>query len=231
MTRIEQQQRDAEIRRVLLFVRAANRLREITTTNPLKVKLEWQPALVQPADPRHMVMSSVEVVEAPDRLVIDNLATRLRPFLMPKEGCYFLDIVGTLPKHIKVEGGPLTFAELESQWEAVLSDTTAPLPTGSTFGNAVATREGRLKVECEHVLLTGREALELLIYGELVHIDRQKEKKLLRIRESEIEPGYKVAVVSIIASLAYLIDVLRRYAEGFVNQLPAEEIERIESTA
>ena len=80
-------------------------------------------------------------------------------------------------------------------------------------------------------MLTGREALELLIYGELVHIDRQKEKKLLRIRESEIEPGYKVAVVSIIASLAYLIDVLLRYAEGFVDQLPTAEIERIESTA
>ena len=36
--------------------------------------------------------------------------------------------------------------------------------------------------------------------GELVHVDRQKEKKLIRIRESEMASGFEIAVISVAAT-------------------------------
>jgi len=60
---------------------------------------------VQLPNPRQRVMSGMKLVESVDRLVIENLATRLRPFMMPKEDCYFPSIVKTLPKHVRIEGG------------------------------------------------------------------------------------------------------------------------------
>jgi len=129
----------------------------------------------------------------------------------------------------------MTFEELATKWEVTLSDTTAPLPVGTTITNLVpgyvgeATKEGRMQLMVDYELLTGREVIELLLYGELVHIDRQKEKKLIRIHESQMAAGFEVAVIAVAASLGKLIDILRLYADGFIKQLPADVVERIEA--
>jgi hypothetical protein len=167
--------------------------------------------------------------------VIDALVTRLRPFMLVEEKCYFPYILKRLRPHLRVEGGPLTFDELGAKWAATLKNTTAPVPAGTTLPNVVpgytatALREGQMTLTFDNEVLTGREVVELLQYGELVHVVRVKEKKLLRIRESDMEPGFQVAVIAVIASLGYLIDVLRLYAEIFVKGLPAEIIESIEA--
>lgn len=228
-----EQQRE-EARRILLFLRAANRLHAFTTTHPLNMKLEWQPALVQPADPRHRVMSGLKIVEPVDPLVVVNLATYLRPFTLQKEDCFFPYIVKVLPKHVRIEGGPMTFEELSAKWKATMRETTAPIPAGTTWPNIVPgltaemMSEGRMKLVVEHEVLTGEEVIDLLLYGEVAHIDRDKEKKLMRIRESEIAPGFEIAVIAVAARLAELIDILRFYAEAFSNELGPELIRNIE---
>jgi hypothetical protein len=229
----ERQQLRAETRRILLFLRAANRLRELTTNHAFRIKLNMEPALVQPADPRQRVMSSVDTLEATDRLIVENAATRIRPFMMKKEDCFFPDIVSILPKHVRVDGGPHTFDELAAKWHNILNATGAPLPVGTEIHGIIpgyvaeATSEGQLKLMVEHELLTGREVIELLLYGELVHIDRKKERKLLRIREV-MPAGFQASVIAVTAALAYVIDVLRLYAQGFAAQLPADTIADIE---
>ena len=228
-----EQQRE-EVRRILLFLRAANRLRELTTTHRLHMKIEWELARVQPPDLRERVMSGMKVVERVDPLVIENLAIRLRPFMMAKEDCFFPYIVKVLPKHVRIEGGPMTFEELSATWKATLRETTAPLPAGLTWPNIIpgltaeSLSEGRMKLVVDHKLLTGGEVIDLLLYGEVAHRDREKEKKLIRVRESEVAPGFEIAVVAVASKLGQLIDILRLYAEGFVNQLPPEIIKDIE---
>src|SRR5687768_11513765 len=106
-TATQREQEHAELRRILLFIRAAQRLREITMKHPLFAKMEWIPALVQPADPRHRVLSGVKLGEHTDWMVVENIATRLRPFLMPNERCHFPYIAETLPKRVRIEGGPM----------------------------------------------------------------------------------------------------------------------------
>jgi len=232
-TAIERQQLRSETRRILLFLRAANRLRELTTNNAFRISLNMEPALVQPADSRQRIMASVLTVEATNRMVVENVATRIRPFMMKKEDCYFPDIVTILPKHVRIDGGPLTFNQLAAKWDSILNATSAPLPIGTKIHGIVpgyvaeATSEGTLQLMVEHQLLTGREVIELLLYGELVHIDRQKERKLLRIREV-MPAGFEAAVIAVTAALAYVIDVLRLYAEGFIKQLPEATIKDVE---
>ena len=228
------EQQRQEVRRILLFRRAADRLRAFTTTNPLNMKLEWELARVQPADLRQRVMSGLKIVERVNPLVIDNLATRLRPFMLQTEDCFFPYIVKVLPKHVRIEGGPMTFEELSAKWKATLRDTTAPIPAGTTLPNIIpgltaeSKSEGRMKLIVEHEVLTGEQIMHLLLYGELVHIDRDKERKLMRIRESEIAPGFEIAVIAVAAKLAELIDILRFYAEAYAERLPPEYIKDIE---
>jgi hypothetical protein len=183
-------------------------------------------------------MCDLKIVEGVDPLVIDNLATRLRPFMMPKERCFFPRIVELLPKHARFGGVPVaTFEALAEKWQATLKAATAPIPAGTKWTNLVpgfagnTTSEGRMQLVVDHEVLKGREVIELLLYGELVHVDRQKEKKLIRIRESDVAPGFQLAVISIAAELAKLIDILRFYAEAFVEHLPADVVERIEPEA
>ena len=189
-------------------------------------------------DPRNHLMCDLKIVEGVDPLVIDNLATRLRPFMMPKERCFFPRIVELLPKHARFGGVPVaTFEALAEKWQATLKAATAPIPAGTKWTNLVpgfagnTTSEGRMQLVVDHEVLKGREVIELLLYGELVHVDRQKEKKLIRIRESDVAPGFQLAVISIAAELAKLIDILRFYAEAFVEHLPADVVERIEPEA
>jgi len=233
-TKKHHQQRK-EVRQILLYVRAANRLRELTTKHPLKVKIEWELARVQPPDLRQRVMSGMKIVEHVDRLVIENLATRLRPFMMTNEDCFFPRIVKALPNHVLIENGPMTLEELSSKWRSTLSGTTAPLPTGMKLPNIIpglvaeSTTEGQMQLMIDYELLTGQEVIDLLLYGELVHVMPDKEKKLIRIRDSEMAPGFELAVIAVAATLAKLIDILRLYAESFVKQLKPEIISDIET--
>jgi hypothetical protein len=208
--------------------------RTLTTKHPLNMKLEWELALVQPPDPRQRVMSGLKFVERVDPLVFESLATRLRPFTLEKEDCFFPYIVKVMPKHVRIEAGPMTYEDLSAKWKATMRDTTAPIPAGTTWPNLLPgitvemMREGRMKLMADHKLLTGEEVMDLLLYGEVAHIDRDKAKKLMRIRDVGMGPGFEIAVISVAARLAGLIDILRLYAEAFVNQLPPETIKDIE---
>jgi len=149
------------------------------------------------------------------RWLSENLATRLPPFTLKKEDCFLPYIVKVLPKHVRIEGGPMTFEELSAKWQATMRDTTAPIPAGTTLPNIIpgltaeTMTEGRMKLIVEHEVPTGEEVIDLLLYGEVAHIDRDKEKKLVRIRESEISPGFEIAIIAVAAKLAELIDILR----------------------
>jgi hypothetical protein len=219
----------------LLFIRAANRLRELTTQHDLSVQLAWDDALVQPPNSGELIITNLKMLDAPDRLIVENLATRLRPFMLNDESCSFPYILKRLRRHVEVQGGPLTFDELAAHWNATLNGTTAPLPAGTKLPNirpgvsATAKAEGQMTITFDREVLTGREAIALVQYGELVHIDPAKEKKLLRIRRSEIEPGFRLAVISVAATLSRLIDILRFYAEGFIQQFPPATIADIEN--
>jgi hypothetical protein len=227
-------QQRAEVRRILLFVRAANRLRELTTKQRFTVEIELELARVQPPDLRQRVLSGLKTVERVDPLVIESLAIRLRPFMMAKEDCFFPYIVKTLSRHMSIENGPMTFDELSAKWKATLSDTTAPLSAGLTFPNIIpgytaeSLSEGRLHLMVDHQLLTSGEVMDLLLYGEVAHRDRDKERKLVRIRESQVGPGFELAVIAVASKLGQLVDILRMYAEAFVKQLPPEIITDIE---
>jgi hypothetical protein len=232
-SRSRQQQR-LEVRGILLFIRAAKRLRELTVRHPLTFKIEFEPAWVQPADPRKRVMVSMKLAERVDPLVMENLASRLRPFLLSKEECFFPRIVKALPNHVRIEEGPMTFAELSAKWKATLRDTTAPLPAGIRIPNLIpgytaeSTAEGRIKLMVDHQLLTGKEVMDLLFNGELMHRDRDKEKKLIRIRQAGMGASFDLAVIAVAATLAKLVDILLSYCEEFVKQIPPETIADIE---
>src|ERR1051325_10181208 len=86
----ERQHLRAEVRDILQFHRAAHRLRELTTKHVLTMKVEWGLARVQPPDPRHLIITDLKIVDGVDPLVIENLATRLRPFILSSERCSFL---------------------------------------------------------------------------------------------------------------------------------------------
>jgi hypothetical protein len=228
------EQRRSEVRDILLFIRAANRLREVTTKYDLDVMLRWEPASVQPDDPQQIVLDGMKITQMADPLVIENIATRIRPFMLNNEQCYFPRILKRLRRHVVIEGGPLTFDELAEKWNATLNATTAPMPAGTrvpqmaTGRIGTTMREGQMILTIDHEVLTGREVIELLLYGELVHVDRQKEKKLLRIRESEMATSFQLVSIAIIAALGKLIDILRVYAVAFIEKLPAELIEEID---
>jgi len=198
------------------------------------MKIEFELALVQPPDLRQRVMSGMKIVERVDPLVIENLAIRLRPFTMEREDCFFPYIVKAMPRHVRIEGGPMTFEELSAKWKATLRDTTAPIPAGLKLPSIIpgytaeTLSEGRMKLMVDHQLLTGGEVIDLLLNGEVAHRDRDKEKKLIRIRGSEVAPGFEIAVVSVAAALGQLIDILRLYAEVFASQLPPAAVSDIE---
>jgi hypothetical protein len=234
----ERQHLRAEVRDILQFRRAAHRLRELTTKHELTMKVEWGLARVQPPDPRHLVITDLKIVEGVAPLVIENLATRLRPFMLPRERCSFSRIVEILPRHAQFGGVPEgTFEELAARWYSTLNATTAPIPAGTKWTNIIpgfagkTPSEGRMTLMVDNEVLTGREVIELLLYGELVHVNRPKEKKLIRIRESDVAPGFQLAVVSIAGELARSIDTLRIFADLFVGNLPADVVQRIESEA
>jgi hypothetical protein len=218
--RIDSQIRRAEVRKILRFIRAADRLREVTTKHSFNTTLRWLP---QP-----------EILHAPDWTIVENLLAKFRPLYRDSEECSFRNIVKILPKHVGITGGP-SCADLERRWDEILQASTSPMPVGSKVSGVVegfdviAEAEGRMAIAFDSVELTGREAIDLSLYGELVHIDGPKERKRLRIRASEIEPGYKVALLGVLMALLQVVDQLRHYAQLFIDHFPAEKIEEIES--
>src|SRR5437762_24874 len=64
--------------------------------------------------------------------------------------------------------------------------------------------EGSLEIGFDSVKLTGKEAIDLSLYGELIHVDAAKERKLLRIADSFVSDGYRLAVMSLTAELVRL---------------------------
>lgn len=231
MSKGRERERD-DIRRILLFDRAANRLRELTTKYGLNVKVEFEHALVQPADRRQRVMAGMKIVESVDKLVIENLATRIRPFMLEQDHCFFPRIVKALPRYVRIEDGPMTFDELKAKWQSTLKDTSVPLPSTEwpNFppGITAQSSKGRWKLMVDHKFLTGGEVIDLLLYGELAHVKREQERQLIRIREVGMAPAFEIAVIFVAAALAVLIDILRMYAAAYISQLSPETIKDIE---
>lgn len=195
------------------------RLRDVWTEERFNVKLRLHP------DP--------EIVEAPKWVDVQNLLSRFRPIYLDTEDISFRSMLRVLARHIGVNPPGKTLEELERRWDEVLDGTTAPVPAGThTIGpgfTAVSQEEGRLEILFGGSTLTGREALDLSVYGELVHVDAAKERKRLHIQASFVEAGYRLAVMAVISSLVYVADTLRVYAEAFIATLDPATVKEIEA--
>jgi len=72
--------------------------------------------------------------------------------------------------------------------------------------------------------LSGREALELSIYGEMQHLDQAKQSKLKEIRETPaLDAGYRVALVCLAGQLLSTARELKGYANLVLHGLSPEE--------
>jgi hypothetical protein len=172
-----------------------------------------------------------EIVTAPDWTIVENLLAKFRPLYLDSENCSFRKIVKILPKHFEITSGP-TYAEIEQRWDDILQSRTAPVPIGSEMVHGglrvIAEVEGRQAIIFDSTVLTGREAIDLSLYGELVHIDAAKERKRLQIRASRIEPAYRCALLGVLTACLQEVDQLRHYAQMFTEHFPVEMIQQIE---
>lgn len=232
----KRQENRADVRRILRYVRAADRIREITTTVRMNATLEMEPvAHLWSASGGLIVRASGYKLNAiTDWMVIENLLAKMRPLYHDSENCSFRSVVKIMPKHVKITGD-ISFEELEKRWDAVLSSSQLPVPEGERILNvlpgydAVATKPGWMEIGFDGQPLTAREVIDLSLYGELVHLDQNKERKRLRIRKSEMNDAFKVMVVGVLAQLLQLIDHLRLYAQGFLDHFPQEKLDEIEA--
>jgi hypothetical protein len=183
------------------------RLREVLSDGQFNVKARMLPTF--------------EIVEAPPWPTIKNLLSRFRPVYLDSEKVSFRSIVKIIPKHAALQPGVETYDEMERRWDGVLSGTTAPIPVGAVITGpgfvGVSEEVGTLTLGFDGEILTGQEVIDLSLYGELVHIDLGKERKLLRINESFVAPGYRFAVISVLTELVRTADQLRAYAADFVE--------------
>jgi hypothetical protein len=226
------QQLRSEVRDILSFIRTMKHVREAWGDKGPRftVKVRY-------------TRNGVELLEAPPWLEIEHLLARFRPIYLDKERTSFRSILRILPRHVTVRPEEATterptFEELEKRWDARLNGTTAPIPEGTkTVGlgfeavsdregtkivglrfEGVSQREGMLEIGFDGFALTGREALELSLYGKLVHVDQAKERRRLRIEATSIQAGYRLAVISVFTELMKTADTLRIYAERFVEE-------------
>lgn len=215
----ERQQRGADVRKILRFIRTMKRLREVWPEAEFTVKARLLP--------------SFEIMEAPEWVDVQNLLARFRPIYLDGEDISFRNMVKILARHIGVTPPGVPLEELERRWDTALNGRTAVLPPGTEVIGpnvvAVASGETRFEIGFDGTALSGREAIDLSVYGELVHVDAAKERKRLRIQASHVEPAYRVAVMQVMTSLVYLADTLRAYSEVFAGRFDKAQLERIEN--
>ena len=210
----------ADVRRILRYIRIANRIRETTTTHPFNVEASLDE-------------NGQKIVSMPDVFVIKSLLAEFRPLYLDSEECSFKNIIRILPQHVKIEGKD--FADIEKRWCETLALRTAKLPVGTTFTGLVpgykataVNKPGVMTIGFAGKELTGREVLEMWLYGELVHANAKKERKRLEMRESPLEDSYQIAVVGVLAELLKIADELRFIAQKFIDLLPAEIVKSID---
>lgn len=221
MNEAERQRNRADVRRVLRYIRTMSRLKEACPIPRYDVLVRAAP-------------DKPEIVGGPRWAEVQNLLARFRPIYLDGEEISFRRMVKLLPRHVRISGGPDCDA-LEKRWDEILQGETAPLPEGTRLISVtgdfemVWPEEGTLEIGFDSMKLTGKEAIDLTLYGELVHVDAAKERKLLRIAGSFVSDGYRLAVMSLTAELVRLADTVRTYAEEFVKVLGPEKIREIES--
>jgi hypothetical protein len=66
------------------------------------------------------------------------------------------------------------------------------------------------------------------MYGDLVHIDPSKERKHRRIRESFLDPGFRVAVIGVVAQLLGVLRDLQQAGRYLLDSLGPEKVAEIE---
>jgi hypothetical protein len=231
----QRQENRADVRRILRYVRAADRIREITTATPLVSTIEWDPfvRLYSATGGLLIRASGYKVREMTDWVIVENLLAKMRPLYHDGENCSFRKIVKILPKHVRISGD-ISCEELEKKWDAILSSSEVTIPEGTRIGralpgyDAVATKPGSMQIGFDSQPLTAREAIDLCLYGELVHLDQNKERKRLRIQKSELSDAFKMMVIAIVAQLLETIDHLRLYAQRFLDHFTPEKLEEIE---
>jgi len=211
VSKAEVEKKRADVRRILRYIRIANRIRKTTTTHSFHVKASLDE-------------NGQKIVSMPDIYVIKSLLAEFRPLYLDGEKCSFKNIIRILPQHVKIAGKD--FADLERRWDATLALRTARLPVGTTitgllqgYEATAVNKPGLLTIGFAGKELTGREVLEMWLYGELVHADAQKERKRLEMREGPLEDSYQIAVVGVLADLLKIADELRSIAEGFIKEL------------
>jgi hypothetical protein len=231
----QRQQNRADVRRILRFVRAADRIREITTKTPMQGTFEYDDfvRLFSATGGLLIRASSYKVRDMTDWLVVENLLAKMRPLYHDNENCSFRAVVKILPKHIRI-AGDVSCEDLEKKWDSILNSTEITVPEGTRTQrawpgyDAIATKPGSLQIGFDRQPLTAREAIDLCLYGELIHLDQNKELKRLRIQKSELNDAFKMVVIAILAQLLETIDHLRLYAKGFLDHFTPEKLEEIE---
>src|ERR1700730_17460968 len=100
------QQMRAEVRRILSYVRALNRLREISPDGRFHVRVSLYPEF--------------KILEGPDWTKVKTFLARFRPVLLDSEKMSFRNIIKCLPEHVTVDDGGAKFRDLEARWDALL---------------------------------------------------------------------------------------------------------------
>lgn len=196
-----------------------NRLRDVSAEGRFNVKMRLNP--------------EPEIIESPKWVDVQNLLARFRPIYLDSEDISFRSMLEVFARHIGVDPPGETLEDLRQRWESALNGETAPLPAGSQIVGpgftGVLQEQGRLGILFEGSTLTGKEAIELSLYGELVHVDAAKERKRLQIQATYVEPGYRLAVIAVMSSLIHVADTLRTYGEAFIAMFDPAKIEEIET--
>jgi len=233
MTRKERELRQAELARISRFRRAVDRLEEPVTEAFYQVKIKSVPRTIRRAGSAIQVElpdEGLEIVEAPNWTVVENVLMKLRPIFSDsaKEKCSLPRILEILPKFFALELP--AFKRLKNAWDRTLRAQTTRLLKGATFDDIIpgytgtATAEGVLEIAVDSQVLTGLEAIELSLYGELQHLDQDKDRKRQSIRSvPALESGYRVALICLAGQLLSIAKEARDLARQALDNLPAKE--------
>lgn len=231
MNRKDKELRAAELGRLARFGRAVDRLASSVDEAFYHVSFIANYTTMTEGPPNIRLLlpeRGLRIAEAPAEIDIENVMARLRPIFSTsnKEECSFEKIGAILPKFFVLEL-PI-IPKMISRWMKILSARTVILLPGARVflrgHEGVTQSEGLLEVGVEGRILTGQEALELTLYGEIQHLDADKERMRRFIRADQaLENGYRVALSCIAAQLLSVAKDLNSYVRTALDGLSDQD--------
>lgn len=228
--------RHAELSRLSRFRRAVDRLEEPVTEAFFHVATRTTPRSVRRVGSKiqlEVPSDGLEILDAPSWVLVENVLMKLRPIFSDseKEQCSLPRILDILPKHFTLQLPAVD--RLRDAWDRTLNAKTVRILKGATIDGlvpgytATAAAEGIIEVGVDGTALTGREAIELSLYGELQHLDQNKDQKRKSIRSiPTLENGYRVALICLAGQLLSVAREVRDLvAQVFENLSPEERAE------